>query len=101
MKTRLFRLVVLTAVLFSLLAKGAPASAQGGTNFFITDVDAGQFPAVTFRLRALDMNNRVVSGFSNANLTVYENGEQVPAGNVQVTPRDDCPVTFLFLIDHE
>ncbi|MBM2842864.1 MAG: hypothetical protein HW404_701 [Anaerolineales bacterium] len=100
MKTRPFRLVVLTAVLFSLLARSAPASAQGGTNFFITDVDAGQFPAVTFRLRALDMNNRVVSGFSDANLTVYENGEQVPAGDVQVTPHDDCPITFLFLIDH-
>jgi hypothetical protein len=100
MKIRPFRLVVLTAVLFSLLARSAPASAQGGTNFFVTDVDAGQFPAVTFQMRALDLNNRVVSGFSNANLTVYENGEQVPAGDVQVTQHDDCPVTFLFLIDH-
>jgi len=100
MKTRSFRLVVLTALLFSLFAESERATAQGGTNFFITDVNAEQFPAVTFQLRALDMNNRVVSGFSNANLTVYEDGEQVPAGNVQVTPRDDCPITFLFLIDH-
>jgi pSer/pThr/pTyr-binding forkhead associated (FHA) protein len=100
MKIQPFRLMVLASVLLSLLAKSEPASAQGGTNFFVTDVDAGQFPAVTFQLRALDMNNRVVSGLSNSNLTVYENGEQVPADNVQVTPRDDCPVTFLFLIDH-
>ena len=100
MKTRPFRLVVLTAVLISLLAHGKPASAQAGTTFIITDVDAGQFPTVTFQLRALDLNNRVVAGLSNADLTVYENGEQVPAGNVQVLPKDDCPITFLFLIDH-
>jgi len=100
MKTAPFRLLVLTAMLLSLLAQGAPASAQGGTNFFITEVDAAQFPTVTFQLRALDMNNRVVSGLSNTNLTVFENGAQVPASGVQVTPRDDCPITFLFLIDH-
>ena len=100
MKTLSFRLVVLAAVLFSLLPKVEPASAQAGTTFFITDVDAGQFPTVTFRLRALDLNNRVVSGLSNTNLTVFENGEQVPADNVQVTQHDDGPITFLFLIDH-
>jgi hypothetical protein len=100
MKTRPFHFVVLTALLLSVLVTSAPASAQGGTNFFITEVDAGQFPTVSFQLRALDMNNRVVSGLSNTNLTVFENGEQVPASNVQVTPRDDCPITFLFLIDH-
>jgi pSer/pThr/pTyr-binding forkhead associated (FHA) protein len=100
MKTAPFRLLVLSAVLLSLLAQGAPASAQGGTNFFITDVDASQFPTVTFQLRALDLNNRVVAGLGNTNLTVYENGEQVPAGDVQVTPRNDCPITYLFLIDH-
>ena len=100
MKTGPFRLVVLAAVLISLLAQGKPASAQAGTTFIITDVDAGPFPTVTFQLRALDLNNRVVAGLSNAGLTVYENGEQVPAGNVQVLPKDDCPITFLFLIDH-
>jgi pSer/pThr/pTyr-binding forkhead associated (FHA) protein len=100
MKTGPFRLIVLTALLCSLLANGEPASAQGGTNFFITEVDPAAFPAVSFRLRALDMNNRVVSGLSGANLIIYENGQQVPAENVQVTAHDDCPVTFLFLIDH-
>lgn len=100
MKTGLFRLIVLTAVLCSLLANGEPASAQGGTNFFITDVDSSTFPTVTFQLRALDVNNRVVSGLSNTNLTVYENGQPVTDGSVQVTPHEDCPITFLFLIDH-
>lgn len=100
MKTGPFRLVVLTAALFSLLVRGESASAQAGATFFITDVDASQFPTVTFRLRALDLNNRVVGGLSQANLTVYENGEQVPAENVQVTPHDDGPITFLFLLDH-
>jgi len=100
MKTGPIRLIVLTAVVFSLLSVGAPASAQGGTNFFITAVDASAFPTVTFELRALDVNNRVVAGLSNTNLTVYENGEPLTDGAVQVTPHDDCPITFLFLIDH-
>lgn len=100
MKIGPLRLVVLAAALFSLLAKGPPALAQAGTTYFITDVDASQFPTVTLRLRALDLNNRVVSGLSSTNLTVYENGEQVPVGNVQVTPHDDGPITFLFLVDH-
>lgn len=100
MKTGSIRLAVLTVALITLLAKGGPALAQAGTTYFITDVDAGKFPSVTFRLRALDLNNRVVSRLSNTNLTVYENGEAVPASNVQVTPHDDGPITFLFLIDH-
>ncbi|HMK08258.1 MAG TPA: hypothetical protein VK449_04415, partial [Anaerolineales bacterium] len=101
MKIGPFRLVLLTAVVISLLAPGAAAAAQaGGTTFFVTEVNADQFPTVNFQLRALDLNNQVVSGLSNDNLTVYENGQQVPAESVQVTPRDDCPITFLFLIDH-
>ena len=100
MKTGSFRLVVLTVALLSLLANGEPGSAQAGTTYFVTDVDASLFPTVTFRLRALDFNNRVVGGLSNTNLAVYENGEQVPAENVQVTPHDDGPITFLFLVDH-
>ncbi len=55
---------------------------------------------MTFRLRAVDLNNRVVSGLNSANLTIYENGEQVPAANVQVMAHEDGPITFLFLIDH-
>lgn len=100
MKNGRLRFVVLTAVLISLFVRGGPASAQAGTTFFITDVDASQFPAVTFRLRAVDLNNRVVSGLNSANLTIYENGEQVPAANVQVMAHEDGPITFLFLIDH-
>jgi hypothetical protein len=100
MKKGFFRLAVLTLLLISLVGKVEPAWGQAGTTFFITDVDSSQFPTVTFRLRALDVNNRVVAGLSNTNLTVFENGQQVPAANVQVTPRDDGPITFLFLIDH-
>src|SRR3989304_5033273 len=57
MKTGPFRLVVLAAVLISLRGQGKPASAQAGTTFIITDVDAGPFPTVTFQLRALALNN--------------------------------------------
>ncbi|MCJ7677585.1 MAG: FHA domain-containing protein [Anaerolineales bacterium] len=100
MKRAFFRLAVLALVLISLVGKVEPAWGQGGTTFFITGVDSSQFPTVTFQLRALDVNNRIVAGLSNTNLTVFENGQQVPAANVQVTPRDDGPITFLFLIDH-
>ncbi len=99
MKTGLFRLVVLSLALVSLVGQVEPAWGQVGTTFFITDVDSSQFPAVSFQLRAIDVNNRVVSGLSNTNLTVFENGQQVPSAAVQVTPRDDGPITFLFLID--
>ena len=100
MKTRVLRLVVLTTLLSLLLGMGDRASAQAGTAFFITEVDASLFPTVTLRLRAVDLNNRVVAGLSSTNLTVFENGNQVPPRNVQVTPSDDGPITFLFLLDH-
>lgn len=100
MKTGTFRLAVLTVVVFTLLGSGQPVSAQAGTTFFITEVDSSQFPTVTFQLRAVDLNNRVVSGLGNTDLTIYENGHAVPAENVQVTPHTDGPITFLFLIDH-
>ncbi len=100
MKTVPSRLAVLVAALVSLLAIGEPAWAQAGTTYFITDVDASQFPKMTFQLRAVDLNNRVVSGLNSTNLTVYENGQPVPAASVQVTPHEDGPITFLFLIDH-
>ncbi len=99
MKTGLSRLAVLAAALVSLLAIGEPAGAQGGTTYFITDVDSSQFPKMTLRLRAVDLNNRVVSGLNGTNLTIYENGKPVPGANVQVTPHEDGPITFLFLID--
>ena len=100
MKTGPFRLAVLTLALISLIGRGQPAWAQAGTTFFITDVDSSQFPTVSFQLRAVDLNNRVVDGLANTDLTIYENGKPVPAENVQVTPHDDGPITFLFLIDH-
>jgi hypothetical protein len=97
--SKLMRLALLIAVLLSAFSGGAHVSAQAGTTFFITDVDASQFPTVAFRLRAVDLNNRVVAGLNDTNLTLYENGQQVPAAGVQVTPHDDGPVTFIFLID--
>lgn len=99
MKTVPYRLAVLTAALVSLLAIGEPALAQAGTTYFITGVDSSKFPKMSLQLRAVDLNNRVVSGLSGTNLTIYENGQPVPAANVQVTPHEDGPITFLFLID--
>jgi len=100
MKTGLFRLAVLTLTLISLVGRVEPAWGQAGTTFFITDVDSSQFPTVSFKLRAIDLNNRVVDGFDSANLTIYENGQPVPAEGVQVTAQDDGPIAFLFLLDH-
>jgi hypothetical protein len=75
-----------------------PASAQAGVTFFITDVDCGKFPSVSFRLRAVDLNNKVAR-LNNADVAVYENGQQVPPQNVSVTPHEDGPINIIFLID--
>jgi pSer/pThr/pTyr-binding forkhead associated (FHA) protein len=100
MKTGPFRLAVLTLALISLIGRGQPAWAQAGTIFFITDVDSSQFPNVSFQLRAVDLNNRVVDGLSSTDLTIYENGQPVAPETVKVVPHNDGPITFLFLIDH-
>ncbi len=84
--------------LLLLLALGAiGAGAQSGLTFFITDVNAESFPAVNFRLRAADLSNEAVSGLSEEDLTVFEDGENV--GSLEVTPHDDGPITYIFVID--
>ncbi|MBX7212650.1 MAG: FHA domain-containing protein [Thermoflexales bacterium] len=98
--------VVLLAVCLAGLGLGAGfghpptvTSAQTNATYFIDDVDATRFPTVSFRLRAVDLNNKVVTGLTSANLPVYENGKQVPAANVTITPRDDGPMTIFFVVD--
>ena len=71
--------------------------AQSGSTHFITDVDSSGFPHVQFKLRAIDLGNQVVTGLSNANVVVYENGEQVQG--LEITPHSDGPVTYVFVID--
>jgi len=99
MMWRLVRVTLLASLLLALLGTSLPARAQSGTTFFITEVNNSQFPTISFRLRAVDLNNQVVTGLNNTNLTVYENGKAVTAEKVQVTPHDDGPLVFLFLLD--
>lgn len=89
-------LAAILTVLITLLVASSGA-AQTSLTFFITDVDASAFPDVTFRMRALDIESRAVEGLNAENITVYENGEQVTGP--QVTPHDDGPVTYIFVID--
>lgn len=74
------------------------AAQTGAPTFFITDVETSAFPQVTFTLRAVNESNQTVAGLANA-LTVYENGQAVPAQNVLATSHDDAPVVYLFVVD--
>ncbi len=77
-----------------------PARAQAAGAYVITDVVASAFPQVGFKLRALDASNKVITGLNPGNLPIFENGQLVPAQNVQITPKDDGPMTFIFVIDY-
>ena len=95
------RILWTTALLFGLLAAlfylPQPSAAQGTTTYFISDVDASQFPDVTFRLRAVDINNKVVTNLNNTSFTVYDDGQAVP--DKQVTPQSDGPLHVIYVLD--
>jgi hypothetical protein len=93
--TSLLRLIILTLLLLALGVLGA--AGQAGRTFFVTDVDASVFPGVQFHMRAVDLDNKVITGLNPTNLAVYENGQQV--SDLQVTPNADGPVTYIFVID--
>ena len=84
---------ILVLFLVSVISVGA----QSSLTFFITDVNAETFPDVNFRLRATDLSNEVASGLSQEDLTVFEDGENV--GALEVTPHDDGPITYIFVVD--
>lgn len=93
------RLWALVATLGVILGAPRALPAQAPATYFVDDVDASRFPTVTFQMRAVDLNNKVLTNLTSANVAVYENGKQVPAANVTVTPRDDGPLTVYFVID--
>ena len=95
----LFRISALAALLATFAGAAQPLPAQSPATYFVDDVDATKFPNVTFRMRAVDLNNKVLTGLTNANVPVFENGKQVPTTNVTVTPRDDGPMTIFFVVD--
>ncbi len=97
MPTRLSRLCLAAVLLAVMLGLPPGAAAQGTTTFFISGVDASHFPDITFQLRAVDLNNQVVSNLNSTNIGVYENGQLVP--NSQVTPHTDGPLNVIFAID--
>lgn len=85
------------AVALVLLCIALPAAAQTGQTYFITNVDSSAFPQVDFSLRAIDLNNKVVTGLNASNTAVYENGQQ--AQSTEITPHADGPITYIFVID--
>lgn len=96
MNAKSSRIVLLSLALLAVVGV-LTAGAQSGRTFFITDVDASSFPDVQFRMRATDLGNKVISGLSASDLTVYENGEEVTS--VELTPNEDGPITYIFVID--
>jgi hypothetical protein len=95
---RPFRSAILVFLLFAMLPLPLATLAQGNEIYFISDVDCtSAYPNVTFKLRAVDLTNKVVTTLSNSNVTVFENGVQ--ATNVTVTPQNNGPVNYIFVID--
>lgn len=84
-------------MLVAIVAAPMAALAQGGNTFFVFNVDASNFPDVTFDVRASDLNNNAVTGLNSSTLTVFENGQ--PVTNATVTPRTDGPINVIFVID--
>jgi hypothetical protein len=92
------RLLLACALILLTLVNVVGAGAQSGATYFVSDVDASAFPSVQFRLRGVDLENKVVGGLDAPNvLSVYENGQQ--AGDVQVTPNTDGPINYIFVVD--
>ncbi len=97
MKRKLVNTLLLLSILL-LLVGVLGVAAQTGTTYFVSDVDTTEFPVVRFKLRAVDLENKVVSGLDAPNaVSVYENGQQ--ASDVQVTPFTDGPINYIFVID--
>ena len=92
--SRLLSVIILLVVGLTL---PLAALAQGGTTYFVFNVNATTFPDVQFDLRAVDLNNAPIQGLNNANTVVYENGQ--PVANAVITPRVDGPVNYIFVID--
>jgi hypothetical protein len=98
MKMKTSRLLLACALVLLALINVVGAGAQSGATYFISDVDGSSFPLVRFRLRAVDLDNKVVGGLDAPNaLSVYENGQQ--ANDVQVTPNTDGPINYIFVVD--
>ncbi|HJX41797.1 MAG TPA: hypothetical protein VJ345_10060, partial [Anaerolineales bacterium] len=93
--TRTVRIGLLALLL--ALAMVGNAAAQTGLTYFISDVDSTTFPTVHFKLRAVDLANKAMSGLNSSTLTVFENGEQV--SGLEVTPHGDGPITYIFVLD--
>lgn len=98
MSTKLQRPTSIAFLLLGLMALPLAPRAQGSVTFFVTNVDASKFPDVQFELRAVDLNNQVITNLNSANLSVYENAQLVP--NSQVTPlTTDSPVNVIYVVD--
>lgn len=96
MTTRRATLTLLAGLFMAGLAVFG-AAAQAGTVFFVNNIDSSGFPVVSFDLRAVELGNKTVGDLSTNNLTVYENGQ--PAADLEVTPKQDGPITYVFVID--
>src|SRR5579859_1532199 len=97
LKQALLCALLLSLTLLGGLTAPQPAAAQATTTYFVTNVDSSQFPDITFRLRALDINNNTLTNLNNTSFSVYENGQAVP--NITVTPHADAPLAIVFVID--
>jgi hypothetical protein len=60
MNMKTSRLLLACALILLALITVVGAAAQTGATYFVSDVDGSGFPLVQFRLRAVDLDNKVV-----------------------------------------
>lgn len=97
-KTKATLLSLSCALILVILLSALPVQAQTGATYFVSEVDATGFPQVQFKLRAVDLENKVVTGLDAPNsISVYENGTQ--ASDVTVVPKSDGPINYIFVVD--
>ncbi len=80
-----------------LLMPTLVVSAQGAPELFVSQVDAGNFPSVTFTLRAIDANNATIGNLSAGDIQVFENDQ--PVQNFDIAARNDTPLDLIYVID--
>lgn len=89
----------LLAFLFVLSAWPQPALAQAAANYCLTGVEAAAFPEVTVSLRATGQNLQALEALTPADFTLYEDGQPIPPGAIQVRRPVDGAVDLVLLID--
>ena len=90
-------IAALLGVFLALLYGPLPSAAQATNTYFVTNVDKSHFPDITFTLRAVDINNKVLTNLNNTSFTVYDDGHAVTGATV--TAHNDAALNIIYVLD--